>query len=45
MTPREARIEMDRIQALPDTDENAVAKWVTYWEVAEAWIAGFRKAA
>lgn len=32
---------MDRINRLPDTDENAVAKWITYWKVAEVWIAGF----
>jgi hypothetical protein len=41
VTPQEARAEMDRINALPDTEENAIAKWITYWKVAEIWIAGF----
>lgn len=45
VTPAEARAEMDRINALPNTSEHDVAKYIDYWRIAEIWIAGFRKAA
>lgn len=42
MTAEQARAEMTRIQALPDTKEHEAAKYIRYWELGEIWIAGLK---